>query len=163
MAILRDPRPMVVSAYFHQLENAPSYVQGVSVDEFVLLMLPILCKWLSVRYLLFADLLAAKSAIFWYDEALADPIGWHESFFSFVGLKLPQDIVRKAAKAASDGGKIFGLFPSKGMDKHQGGADADEGRTFRDEVNSTTLSSIDDVLRVWLPPVVLEKLDVKPE
>lgn len=42
MAILRDRRPMAVSAYFHQLLNAPRHVQGISLDEFVILMLPIL-------------------------------------------------------------------------------------------------------------------------
>jgi len=159
MAVLRDPRPMAVSAYFHQLLNAPRHVEGMTVDEFVIVMLPIICKWLSVRHFFFAELLAADSMIFWYEDALANPVRWHDMFFSLVGLKLPGSVVEKAASAASEGGNIFG-FPSKGMDPHPGGKDAQPDRTFRDELNATTLSTADDVLRVWLPPLVLDKLGV---
>lgn len=165
MAILRDPRPMAVSSYFHQVINAPRRVQGLPVDEWVLLMLPIFCKWLSVRYFLFAELLAAKSGIFWYDETLADPTGFHHTFYSLIGLRLPTSVVAKAASVAASAGLERGTllgFPVKGLDRHEGGEDARKDRTFRDEVNSTTLSSMDDILRVWLPPVVLGQLRVTP-
>lgn len=158
MAILRDPRPMTVSAYFHQLRNTPRLVEDMTLDEYVIVMLPIICKWLCVRYFLFAEWLAADSMIVWYEDALSDPVGWHDMFFSGVGLMLPESVVEKAASAASDGGKNFG-FPSKGRDAHPGGINAPD-RTYQDEVNAATLSIVDDILRVWLPPVVLEKLGV---
>lgn len=116
-----------------------------------------------MRYLLFGELLAAKSAVFWYDETLADPTGWHSMFFEFVGLEFPNIVVEKAASAAANaaisGGTLYG-FPLKGMDKHTGGGDPQKSRTFRDEVSPTTLSRMDDVLRVWLPPVMLATLGV---
>lgn len=158
MSILRDPRPMAVSAYFHQLRNDPGLVEGMTVDEYVVVMLPIMCKWLSVRLFLFGELLGANSMLFWYEDALANPVGWHDTFFAWVGLELPGSVVEKAASAASAGGNIFG-FPAKGRDAHPGGKNVPD-RTFRDELNAKTLSSIDDVLRVWLPPVVLDKLGV---
>lgn len=164
MAILRDPRPMAVSAYFHQVLHDSPRVRGVSVDEFALSLLPVVCKWLSVRYFFFAELFKANSAIFWYDDALADPIEWHRMLFSLVGLRLPPFVGEKAARVNAGsvaGRRTFG-FPVKGIDKHEGGRDASKDRTFRDEVNSTTISSMDNILRVWLPPIVLHKLGVMP-
>ena len=159
MAVFRDPRPMAVSAYFHMLREDPRVVRDMSVDAYVMTMLPEFCQWVSVRYLIFAELLRDNSTMFWYDEALEDPMLWQADFFDFVGLKLPNDVLWKAAEAAMRGGSIMG-FPSKGIDKHEGGAAVADVRSFRDELNSTTLANMDDVLRVWLPPTILRRIKV---
>ena len=159
MAVLRDPRPLAVSAYFHLLREYPLEVKGLSVDTYVATMLPEFCQWVSVRYLVFGELLRDRSAMFWYGEALDDPVSWHVDFFEFVGLNMPEEVLKKSADVAMRGGSILG-FPSKGLDRHDGGAAAGLTRTFRDELNSTTLANMDDVLRVWLPPAMLEKVGV---
>lgn len=169
MAVMRDPRPMAVSAYFHQLINAPRYVEGYTVDGFALAILPILSQWLSVRTFVFRHV-ATNSTWFWYDDALADPESWHRELFAMIGLDMPGAVVAKAASDSVDGNRMFN-FPSKGMDVHAGGrgrqlnsaaAGVVPARSYRDEVNATTLSQMDDVLRNWLPPAVLEKLQVFP-
>lgn len=159
MAVLRDPRPLAVSSYFHMLREYPVVVKDVSVDMYVVAMLPVFCKWVSVRFLVFAELLRDTSTIFWYDEALEDPVFWHVVFFDFVGLKIPDKVLRRAAIVATRGGSIFG-FPSKGIDRHDGGAAAARTRSFRDELNSTTLADMDDVLRTWLPKIMLDQVNV---
>lgn len=177
MAVMRDPRPMAVSAYFHQLINAPRYVEGYTVDGFALAILPILSQWLGVRAFVFRHV-ATDSTWFWYDDALADPDSWHRELFVMVGLSMPDAVVAKAASGAVEGNQMFN-FPSKGIDVHAGAmrrrgrelnsaapappvAVAVPARSYRDEVNATTLSEMDDVLRNWLPPTVLEKLGVLP-
>lgn len=159
MAVLRDPRPLAVSSYFHMLREYPLVVRDMSVDTYVVAMLPLFCQWVSIRYLVFAELLQDRSVIFWYDEALEDPVFWHVGFFDFVGIRIPDKVLRRAANVAMRGGSIFG-FPAKGIDRHEGGAAAARTRSFRDELNSTTLASMDDVLRTWLPTMMLEKIDV---
>ena len=159
MAVMRDPRPLAVSSYFHMLREYPDTLSGMTVDTYVATMLPIFCQWVSIRYLVFAELLKDTSIIFWYDEAQDDPVVWHVKYYNFVGIRVPDEVLRKAATIATRGGKMFG-FPSKGLDKHEGGADAGLTRTFKDELNSTTLTNMDDVLRVWLPAEMLQKLNV---
>lgn len=159
MAVFRDPRPLAVSSYFHLLREHPLVVKDMSVDTYVVAMLPVFCQWVSVRYLVFAELLRDASIIFWYDEALEDPVFWHVGFFEFVGLRIPDEVLRRAASVATRGGSMFG-FPSKGKDRHDGGAAVAPTRSFRDEINSTTLSNMDDILRTWLPTVMLEKVNV---
>ena len=159
LAVLRDPRPLAVSSYFHMHREYPETVEGLTVDTYVETMLPMFCRWVSVRYLIFAELLRDSSIIFWYDEALDDPVFWHVGFYDFIGVRVPDKVLRKAAEVAMRGGSIFG-FPTKGLDKHEGGAAAGLSRTFRDELNSTTLANMDDVLRVWLPTEMLQKVGV---
>lgn len=50
MVIFRDPRSLVVSAYFYLL--ALSRTED-TVDQFVARMLPTFCQWVAVRYILF--------------------------------------------------------------------------------------------------------------
>lgn len=51
----------------------------------------------------------------------------------------------------------------EGADEHKRGEAAEalrSNRTYRDEVSGESLRAADDILRVWLPPVLLEKLAV---
>lgn len=51
MVILRDPRPMTVSSYYHQLIY---YRQREgTIDEYVEKMLPTMCQWVALRHILF--------------------------------------------------------------------------------------------------------------
>lgn len=157
MAVMRDPRAVAVSAYYHKLRGSPSAVKGMSVDEFALALLPVICQWVSIRYFLFSELISTASKIFWYDDAKANPKQWHLELFSFVGLRVPESVVSKAADAAQQGGHILG-FPAKGVDEHVGGVEATAERFFANEVTVDTLVQMDSVLRSWLPPAVLEHL-----
>lgn len=161
MVVMRDPRPVVVSAYFHLLHYFPEAVKFDSVDEFVVAHLPAMTKWISVRYLLFHELpLPERSQLYWYDESLVHPIHWHEKFLSSAGLQIPERVVAEQAGRAAEGGRMFG-FPAKGIDPHAKGKDGGaERRSFKDELSATTLMEMDDVLRTWLPPAVLERLNV---
>jgi len=153
-----------VSSYFHTLRTAPKLVRGVTVDEYVLEFLPTACKWVSVRYILFSEVLADRSALFWYDDAQDSPENWHEAFYCLAGLLMPPAIVTQAAGVAAGRASDSRLksFPSKGMDVHLGEEEeeAQEPRTFRDEVLPETLVEMDAVLQTWLPPVLLRKLRV---
>lgn len=115
--------------------------------------------WVSLRYLLFTVFMAERSAVFWYEEATADPVDWHRRYLSFVGVHLPPDEVIEIARTASGGGSILG-YPSKGLDTHPGGLEGAITRTFRDELNEVSLEMMDDVLRQWLPPVILARFDL---
>lgn len=159
MAVMRDPRAVAVSTYFHLLRVHPASVHALSADEFVLALLPTVCQWVSIRYLLFSELLVNTSKMFWYDDAKANPMEWHQQLLSFVGLRVPDGVVSMAADAAEQGGHILG-FPSKGVDKHEGGLKATEDRLSTDEVTATTLKKMDAVLRLWFPAAVLKQLGV---
>lgn len=163
ISVLRDPREVTVSSYFHHVLHKPGSIHGVqSVDEFVVDMLPTICQWVSLRYFLFDILLKNQATSFWYGDALADPKDWHERFLEFVGLNMPADeVVDKAAGIVAEGGPVLG-FPSKGIDVHLGGGDAELTRSYKNEVDADTLAGMDDVMRAWLPPVLLEKIGVAP-
>lgn len=160
LAVLRDPRAITVSAYFQLIkQKSPRTTDRnlfKSVDHFFQAELSHVCMWVSIRYFLFTQLLSDRSAVFWYDEAVDDPYDWHGRYFAFVGLHLPIEEVATAAHTASRGGSIMG-FPSKGIDEHPGGKAQSVARTFRDELNNISLSVMDDVLKQWLPPVVLRR------
>lgn len=168
LAAMRDPREATVSTYFERRSHQSAASQrgqealksAKSVDAFFNRSLPSMCMSTSVRYLLFTELLANTSEVFWYDDAVVDPVHWHDKFFSFVGINLPQAEVVTAARAASAGGSILG-FPSKGLDQYPGGKRFKPVNWwYRDKLSVTSLSTMDDVLRVWLPPSVLEMLGV---
>lgn len=166
LAVMRDPRPVTVSSYFQLRHQHSTWVDQdgevlQSVDEYFRGNLPIVCKWVSIRYLLFTELLANTSAVFWYDDAVADPVDWHDRYYSFVGINMPREVVNTAAREASRGGSILG-FHSKGLDKHPGGIKPSVTRSYRDELSRDSLTDMDDVLRLWLPPVVLEILGLAP-
>lgn len=160
MIIYRDPRPAVVSAFYHL--RTYSTRQIGDMQEFVERELPTLCEWLVVRHILFSGFLRQQSMEFWYDEAMADPLEWYYQWFGSVGLQLPYSVVRDAANAAE--ADDLG-FRQKRIEMHRGEpARTSTGvRKFKDEVSPEILKTADAVLRVWLPPILLEKLGVEPD
>lgn len=156
--VLRDPRAVTVSYYFYKKLHNKSFKE-TSVDVFVINMLPTVCQWVSLRFLLFEQILKTQSSLFWYSDAFADSEQWHEHFLQFVGLNMPHDVVKAAANTATDGGEIPGMHRT-GVNVHLGGAEAELSRTYQDEITAETLAGMDDVLRVWLPPILLTRLGV---
>lgn len=157
MAIYRDPRPAVVSTYYHVLVH--KRLDLGDLNDFVARELPIVCQWLAVRYILFTGILANRSMEFWYEDAMVDPLGWHYDWFFSVGLQLPFDVVESIAQeAVADQVEI----EHKDVDVHPGEETTKTAavRRFEDEVSSDILDIADDVLRTWLPPVLLERLRV---
>eukprot|EP00904_Undaria_pinnatifida_P012614 jgi/Undpi1/8483/HiC_scaffold_25.g10950.m1 len=75
---------------------------------------------------------------------------------------LPFDVVEATAQAAADDNLGFG---HKKIDAHPGEEARraeSKVRRFEDEVDPEVLEIADAVLRVWLPPVLLDKLRVSP-
>lgn len=159
MAVFRDPRPTVVSSYFHLKRLAKMDLP--SLEEFVAQKLPITCQWLAVRYNLFSGSLLHQSTEFWYGNALADPLRWHHRWFDMVGLQLPFSLVNDTANGAVN---YDFTFNRKHIDEHPGGEAGQEAgaRRFEHQVSTEVRNTADDVLRVWLPPVLLAQLGVAP-
>lgn len=158
MAVFRDPRPAIVSAFYH-IEVHSERDLG-TLEAFINRELPMLCQWLTVRHILFGRLLPGQSVSFWYDDAMTDPLSWHLRWFDSVGLQLPAYVVDATARAAAE--NDLGVR-HKEMDPHpnkDGVSDATSVRRFEDEVGPDVLEAADAVLRVWLPPVILNKLGV---
>ena len=160
MAVFRDPRLAIVSSFYYMMVHHQSNPFG-TLDEFVTGELPILCQWLAVRYILFTGILVDQSMQFWYEDAMADPLAWHYHWFQSVGLQLPFGVVEATAQAAVDDNIAFSHKP---VDPHPGEKPtSEEGpRRFEDEVSSATLNLADDILRTWLPPVLLNRFGVEP-
>ena len=159
MAIFRDPRTVVVSTFYFVEVHGEKDLGDL--DAFVTRELPIVCQWLAVRYILFAGFLADRSTEFWYNDAMIDPVKWHYRWFHAVGMQLPFHVVEAIAQAAT----VDDLgFAHAGMDLHPGEEEKTEPgvRRFEDEVRPETFAIADDVLRTWLPPVLLERLGVLP-
>lgn len=159
MSVFRDPRPAVVSSYFHLKRT--SKIPLPTLEEFVAKKLPIMCQWLAVRYTLFSGSLSHQSTEFWYRKALANPLAWHHTWFDMVGLQLPFNVVN----ATANGAVAYDFrFNKKHIDVHPGEeGKGDPGvRKFEDQVSPQVLHLADEVLRVWLPPVLLEQLGVEP-
>ena len=160
MAVLRDPRLVIVSSFYHIMVHYKSNPFG-TLDEFVTRELPIMCQWLAVRYILFTGILGDQSMQFWYEDAMVDPLAWHYHWLHLVGLQLPLGVVEATAQAAVDDNIAFA---HKTVDSHPGeNSTTGEGpRRFEDEVSSETVDLADDMLRTWLPPVLLERFGVEP-
>jgi len=47
------------------------------------------------------------------------------------------------------------------MDAHIGGHASGDNRTFRDELGPESLAMMDDVVRMWLPPVLLQRFGIE--
>lgn len=159
MAVFRDPRPTIVSLFYY-LEVDRHWNLG-DLEAFVARELPILCQWLAVRYTLFTGILAHQSVELWYNDAIVDPLGWHFHWFYSVGLQLPFHVVEAIAEAAT--ADELG-FDQKTIDAHPGEEPRDEtvARRFEDEVSPEMLEFANDVLRTWLPPILLERFGVAP-
>lgn len=158
MSVFRDPRPAVVSSYYHLKRIARELP---TLEEFIAKKLPIMCQWLAVRYTLFSGSLSQQSTEFWYGKALANPLAWHHTWFDMVGLQLPFDVVN----ATANGAVAYDFtFNKKHIDAHPGQEEqADPAvRKFVDQVSPEVLHLADEVLRIWLPPVLLEQLGVAP-
>ena len=159
MGVFRDPRPATVSTFYHA-EIRSDMDLGI-LEDFVIRELPIVCQWPAVRYILFSGTLAHQSIELWYNDATGDPLDWHYNWFYSVGLQLPLYIVQETSQAAV-AGKLG--FSHKDIDLHPG----EESRTksgvrrFEDEVSPDVLAAADDVLRTWLPPVLLQRFGVVP-
>lgn len=123
--------------------------------------LPILCQWIGIRYILFSGFLPHQSVEVWYDDALTNSLAWHYHWFDAIGFQLPSRVVEAVAEAASANDL---RFISKLVDVYPGEAPrvGKSPRKFEDEVEPEFLESVNAVLRVWLPPVLLEKLGVTP-
>lgn len=159
MVIFRDPRPVAVSAYYYLLHNYPRAIKFDSVREYVAALLPVMTKWISVRYLLFVELpVPQPPSIYWYNETLSDPIEWHRKFYSSIGIRLPEDVIAEQARRAALGDSMFGMVP-KGYDLHFDPKDNSTTQSFRD-LGAATVEEMNNELRLWLPPVVLDKLDL---
>lgn len=149
MVVMRDPRPTVVSYYYHHIRFNTGVRLG-TVDEFVENMLPSICQWVAIRHILFDGLMADRAAFFWYERANTHPVEWHSRWYTFIGLKLPTSTVQVAA--------TYAVMMTKNLNGHPGGVEATLDRTYRDEVDPALLEKIDEILRVWLPPALLAKL-----
>ncbi|CAN0050340.1 unnamed protein product [Ascophyllum nodosum] len=160
IAVLRDPRAVTVSSYF-QLARQKSPMldkeKVESVDFFFINHLDSIAQWISLRYVLFTQIMPERSEVFWYEDAVADPIEWHGRYYNFVGLRPPPRVIHHASAIATKGGSILG-FPAKGLDYHPDGEEQAPTRTFRDELGAESLAMMDDVLRKWLPPIILRRL-----
>ena len=161
MVVLRDPRPVAVSAYFHtKVHNNDDDDPNLgTLEEFVKKELPVMCQWVAIRYILFSGLIPHQSTEFWYYDALSNPLEWYYRWYDAVGLQLPFHVVDAAANAAA--ANDFG-FQVKTIDKHPGGElGAEEGvRSFENEVSKETLEVANAIVREWLPPVLLAKLGI---
>eukprot|EP00752_Nemacystus_decipiens_P012792 g11327.t1 len=159
MLILRDPRAVVVSSFFHLKHHKNE--RGESVDSFAVRMLPTICRFVHLRWLLLHERMADRTVEFVYDESLADPLGWHQRWLSSVGLTPPKSVVEKATNTAVR--KEYG-FTGKGVDTHPGGKEATPARRWDDEISAEVVEQLNDICRVWLPPALLEKfgVDVPP-
>lgn len=157
MAIFRDPRPTTVSAYFFLKEHFDTPRTEVSIDQFVAKLFPIVCKWMAIRYHAFAVLLRHQSTLFWYEDAMADPLEWHRRWLDLAGLSFPADFVWKTTEVALSGDFSFHV---KGLDRHPGGAAATADRTYQDEISQEVFESMGPVMRRWLQPEILKKLRV---
>lgn len=157
MVVFRDPRPMAVSAFYFTKIHDWNMSEHQTVDEFVLSIFPNMCQWLAIRYVLFEEVMAAYSTVFWYDESLADPFLWHRRWHASLGLRFPDSVLEETTDAAVN--RRFS-FPTKGIDPHPGGAAARPNRSFADELRPETLSTFDDVMRQWLPPAYLVRFGV---
>ena len=157
--VFRDPRLAVVSSYFHLKLHSKRELG--ELEEFVARELPIICQWLTVRHVLFSGFLLHQSIEFWYNDAMADPLEWYYHFFYSVGLQLPYQAVNNVAEAA---GANELSFRHKQVDKHPGEEPRNDTgvRKFENEVSPETRKAADDILRQWLPHVILERLGVGP-
>ena len=145
---------MTVSAYFHHLKYRPDVVEGMTVDEYVRENLPRTCQWTALRYTVFDGLMAGNSSVFWFQDTISDPVGWHLQWTRFAGLQLPMTVVESIAQAAVESGERF-------INEHIGGSDPSATRTWEDEVGADIVEGAGDILRTFLPPVLLARWGVQ--
>lgn len=167
---MRDPRAGAVSTYFHEQTHAHVYNKegavgsaATTLDEFVLAMVPVLCQWLAVRYILFTEIMGPKSTLFWYDDGLNDAVTWHTDWIASAGVHLPQPAIEVMADAAL---REDFAFDTKGRNDHPGEKTTTKKEeethrpTWQEMLRPETLVKLDVISRKWLPPAVLAKLNL---
>lgn len=165
---MRDPRAAAVSTFFHMEAHhirKPEEKVGFgtnTLDEFVLEMVPILCQWVALRYLLFSTILEQQSIILWYEDALLDAHRWHYEWVASVGLHLPDAVIEAMADAALR--EDFD-FETEGKNEHPGVNTTSKGGAsqrpvWNNMLRPETLVALDLIARKWLPPVILAKLNI---
>ena len=164
MAVFRDPRLVAVSAFYHLYRHGKLSFYSGTVDDFVATVLPVMTQWIAVRHILFEDIIRGRATSFWYRDAMEDPMRWHNQWLQTIGLQLPTKIVQIMVNAAVAGD--FGVR-GKGFDIHLGSEKGnDQAKTelkkFEDEVSPHLLAIAEDILRQWLPNVLLTRLEVTP-
>lgn len=153
MAIIRDPRPTVVSAYFHQIRfGNEELLNGQTLDEYVLENSARIARAIALRYILFGALMKNTAALFWYETTNSSPVEWHEHWFTFMGFDLPPLIIQTAANNA--------VSRRVSLNDHPGGGDAVVGRHFKDELRPDVANKVDEIVNKWLPPIMLERFEV---
>ncbi|CAN0459262.1 unnamed protein product [Hapterophycus canaliculatus] len=157
---MRDPRAVAVSTHFYARTNRRFYedhfAQNHTLEETVMKILPQVCLFTTLRHILFDGIVPDRSEIFWYDDALDDPLDWHRRWMSLAGLLLPKPWTEGIAASVGTG-----KWSTK-VNRHPGGAEASLSRTWRDEVSPDILEDMDAILRTWLPGVLLARFDVPP-
>lgn len=152
--VMRDPRPMAVSAYFHRILGG-NIKEGTVKETYIKALLPPICAWLAAREILFAGTLSTSSTIYWFEDTLAEPLAFHQRWLESIGLHLPAEVVRAAKDAALR--RDFEFF-SKGIDEHPGGEEANSGRSWKDEISPDLVSGMNRIVALWLPPTLQAKL-----
>lgn len=162
MLILRDPRSVAVSTYYH-IKTHPTHnihiKVGETVEKFALRMLPTICRHVYIRYAILSEQMSDKTVKFWFNDTIANPLAWHQRWLSSVGLELPENIVHEATDTALR--RVFG-FEAKGIYLHPGEERAEPGRLYEEEIGPRFRAKLDDICRIWLPPVLLKKWGIPP-
>ncbi|CAM9399473.1 unnamed protein product, partial [Ectocarpus sp. 13 AM-2016] len=157
-AVLRDPRAVAVSTYFYVQERPNSdfgqLSKGKSLDEAVLLILPQVCQFTTIRHILFDGQMSDRSEVFWYEDALRDPVDWHYRWASLAGFSLPTTWMKDVNATLTKGQQE----PKR--DRHPGGLEVSSNRTWELEVSPGIREEMDAILRTWLPGVLLARLGV---
>lgn len=162
---MRDPRPVAISSYYHHKKYSRDII-GDNLEQYIAKILPRICMWTSIRYMLFAGTLGKQSTVFWYHEAIKDPFDWHHRFLDSVGLHLPLSMVESATDAAVREDFAFNFKPRDAHLKEEKSRSpmnmvvAVESRLWENEVGKDMVEIMNKVVRVWLPPVILTKLDI---
>ncbi|CAM9151152.1 unnamed protein product [Ectocarpus sp. 8 AP-2014] len=157
-AVMRDPRAVAVSTYFHvkrnNVLNLDHLSRGKSLNEAVLLILPQLCQFTTIRHILFDGQLSDRSKIFWYEDAMRDPLGWHYRWASLAGLSLPPTWIKDIDATRRDAHTQVMRNP------HPGGQAISLDRTWENEVSPEIREEMDSILRTWLPGVLLARFNI---
>ena len=164
MTIFRGPRPVNVSTFYHLRRNDRISPYSGTVDEFVAALLPVTTQWIVFRHILFEEIIDDQATSFWYGDAMEDSMRWHNRWLQTIGLQLPIEIVQIMVDAAVAGD--FGVG-GKGFDIHPGSETGDdqaetEVKNLENEVSPPLLAIAGDILRQWLPDVLLRRLELTP-
>lgn len=151
---MRDPRGIAVSTYFHLVRYYPRTLRkGQTLDEAVIAFLPGICQWIAIRHILAGGIMPKTSHLFWYEESKDRRIEWYFRLLASFGLQLPVSEVSTMVDLAAHVG---------GYNVHPGGMAPAAMRTWRDELHSDMEAEMNEILRTWLPPVLLARFGVPP-